>query len=144
MDMQERILRIRSNAYSALKQDTADVLDVTVPPASIGRLLDRVDDIAKEHGINLPAYGHVGDGNLHVHIMKGDDSKKDLVETIRTEVYQASVALGGVITGEHGIGRTRLACVSKYVGEDEILIMRKIKEVFDPENILNPGVKIPR
>lgn len=144
MDLQEKILRIRSNVYSALKQDTADILDVTVPPASIGRLLDRVDEIAREHGVYLPAYGHVGDGNLHVHIMKGDNSKKDSVETIRREVYQAGVALGGVITGEHGIGRTRLECISKYVGEDEILIMRKIKEVFDPKDILNPGVKIPR
>ena len=140
---QNRISRIRSSVYSVLKADTADILDVTVPPANMGKLVDAIDDIARKRGVYLPAYGHAGDGNLHLHIMKDQEQSRDFIKELRNEIYKATATLEGVITGEHGIGRTRIECISSFVAENEIDLMRKIKKIFDPNNILNPGVKIP-
>jgi len=81
-DEQERILRIRSDIYSVLKPETADILDITVPPANIGKLIEAVDNIAKKYGTYLPTYGHAADGNLHVHIMKKD---LEIIESLRTK-----------------------------------------------------------
>jgi glycolate oxidase len=140
---QKRIMRIRSNTYLALKPETADILDVTVPPANIGRLIDAVDEIAKKYNAYLPAYGHAGDGNLHVHIMKkGEGEGLEYIEKLRNEIYKVSLELGGVITGEHGIGKIRTESLKLYLNEKEVELMRKIKKIFDPNNILNPGTKI--
>jgi glycolate oxidase len=139
---QSRIWKIRSGVYSALKADTADLLDVTVPPANIGKLIDAVDDIARKHRVSLPAYGHAGDGNLHVHIMKEQERGTDFAQTLRNEIYRTAADLEGVITGEHGIGRTRIDCIDSFMDRNELDLMRKIKKIFDPNNILNPGAKI--
>jgi glycolate oxidase len=138
-----RIERIRSNLYSVLKAAIADILDVTVPPASIGKLMDAVDETSREYSIRLPVYGHAGDGNLHVHIMRDEKTSEDFVDEVRGRIYDAALKLDGVITGEHGIGKTRIGCVSSYLAADELELMRKIKRTFDPNEILNPGVKIP-
>jgi glycolate oxidase len=142
-DEQERILRIRSNIYSALKPETADILDVTVPPANIGKLIDAVDEIAKKYNAYLPAYGHAADGNLHVHIMKkGEGEGLEYVKNLRNEIYKVGLELGGVITGEHGIGKIRTESLKLHLNEKELELMRKIKKIFDPNNILNPRTKI--
>jgi len=143
MDEQRKISRIRSEIYTVLKRETADILDATVPPASIGKLMDAVDDIGKKYAVHLPAYGHVGDGNLHIHIMKENGKDESYIEKLRDEVYRATMTLNGVITGEHGIGRTRVASMHSFINHQEMNLMRKIKTLFDPKNILNPGVKIP-
>jgi glycolate oxidase len=140
---QNRIERIRSNIYTALKANTADILDATVPPANIGKLIDAVNEIARKHSIHLPVYGHAGDGNLHVHIMKNQKTDTNFIDEVRNQIYDASVKLEGVITGEHGIGKTRIQLVNKYITHDKLELMRKIKKTFDPNNILNPGAKIP-
>ncbi|MCS7365571.1 MAG: FAD-binding oxidoreductase, partial [archaeon GB-1867-035] len=141
-DQQERILRIRSNIYLALKPNTADILDTTVPPANIGKFIDEVDRIAEKYNAYLPAYGHAGDGNLHIHIM--DEGKSiEYIEKLRNEIYDAAFKLGGVITGEHGIGRIRKSSLTNYMDKKQLELMKKIKEVFDPNNILNPGAVIP-
>ena len=134
---QNRILRIRSNIYTALKSDMIDILDVTVPPSELEKLMNVVDELSAEYNVYLPAYGHAGDGNLHIHIMK-DVESMELADKIRREIYEAAVNLGGVITGEHGIGKIRLKSLSMVLGEKYIEIMRGIKRVFDPNNILNP------
>ncbi|HML03846.1 MAG TPA: FAD-linked oxidase C-terminal domain-containing protein, partial [Candidatus Bathyarchaeia archaeon] len=140
---QGRIEKIRSSLYSVLKADTADILDVTVPPANVEKLIEAVDEIAGRFSVRLPVYGHVGDGNLHVHIMKGSKRGEDFVDEVRGQIYDAGVRLGGVITGEHGIGRIRIRSISNYIADNKLELMRKIKKTFDPNNILNPGVKIP-
>jgi len=140
---QSRIEKIRSNLYSVLKANTADILDVTVPPANIGKLIDAVNEIAEKYSIRLPIYGHAGDGNLHVHIMKDENRGRDFIDEVRSQIYAAGVRLEGAITGEHGIGKTRIQSVSNYIPDNKLELMRKIKRTFDPNNILNPGVKIP-
>jgi glycolate oxidase len=75
--------------------------------------------------------------------MKDPKRGEGFVDEVRGQIYDAGVRLEGVITGEHGIGRTRSRSVSNYVAYDKLELMRKIKKSFDPNNILNPGVKIP-
>lgn len=141
-DEQERILRIRSNIYSVLKPETADILDVTVPPANLGKLMDAVNEIAKKYSAYLPVYGHAADGNLHVHIMKEEGESLEYMEKLKSEIYKVGLELGGVITGEHGIGKIRTKSLCLYLNEKELALMKSIKKMFDPNNIMNPGTKI--
>lgn len=134
---QDRILKIRSNMYTALKPYVVDILDVTVPPASLGDLMDALDGIAAKYGVYLPVYGHAGDGNLHIHIMR-DAGSMELVEKLRHEIYMAAIELGGVITGEHGVGKIRLKSMRMALSDKHVEIMRSIKKMLDPNNILNP------
>ncbi len=138
---QSTILDIRSNIYTSLKNDTADILDVTVPPANMGRLIDEIDKIAKKFDTHIPVYGHAGDGNLHPHILKKE--KDGRFEEVKKEIYKVATSLGGVITGEHGIGKTRVNDVSLNLSEGVVNLMQGIKKIFDPNNILNPGAVLP-
>ena len=139
---QNKIVKIRSNVYTALKADVFDILDITVAPSKLGALMDLLDGIAEKYGTRIPLYGHAGDGNLHVHVMKENDVKLDY-EKVKKEIYAASVSLGGVITGEHGIGSIRIKYLDLLLSQKEIELLRAIKRVFDPNNILNPGKVLP-
>ena len=141
---QERILRIRSNIYTALKSRMVDILDVTVPMSRLGDLMNAVDEIAKKYGVYLPVYGHAGDGNLHIHVMKEDGRIPGYVKEIKNEIYGAGIRLGGVITGEHGIGKLRIKEFERFLSEKEKSLMKEIKRIFDPNNILNPGKIFPQ
>jgi glycolate oxidase len=138
---QTDILKIRSEIYTALKPKLADALDITVPPASIGRVLDAVDEIAQRFDTDIPAYGHAADGNLHPHLMM-DLQERGILKEVKREVYKAAVDLGGVITGEHGVGKTRLGEFDLYVDEKSRELMRGIKKLFDPNDILNPRTAV--
>jgi len=140
---QETILKIRSEIYTALKPDMYDILDVCVPPAYVGMLLDEIDKVAEKYGVVMPVYGHAGDGNVHAHIMLEEGWTKEQYEKLREEVYKVAIKLGGVITGEHGIGEIRKKDLRLNLSEEEIELLRKLKETLDPNNILNPGKVIP-
>jgi glycolate oxidase len=141
---QENILSIRSNLYMVLKPDVLDILDIVVPISKLEETVTSIEDIAKESGVPLPVYGHAGDGNLHVHIMPKQGAEKSAyLDDLTDRIYKVAVALGGVITGEHGIGRTRMVKVEKYLSGTEIELMRNMKRIFDPNNIMNPGAKVP-
>jgi glycolate oxidase len=101
---QDLILRIRSELYPVLKKTMYDTLDVTLPPASMAGFLDELDRVAGKYGVELPAIGHAGDGNLHVWINIREGWRPEDYEKIKEEVYDKVIELGGVITGEHGIG----------------------------------------
>ena len=140
---QSRVLRIRSNIYLALKHETADILDIAVPASSMGKLMDAIDKIAERFSTIIPMYGHAGDGNLHPHLMKNlAERGSENLRQAKREIYRETVKLGGVITAEHGLGRIRIPdldiCLNKKEGE----LMRDIKKIFDPNNILNPGCAI--
>jgi len=140
---QESILRIRSNIYTALKSEMIDILDVTVPISRLSDLMNRIDKIAEKYGVYLPVYGHAGDGNLHIHLMKEDGKIPKYIKEIKNEIYSAGIQLGGVITGEHGIGKLRIEEFQMFFSEKGISLMREIKRIFDPNNILNPGKIFP-
>lgn len=136
---QDRILKMRSEIYSAMKDKSAELLDVTVPPASIGVMMDMVDAIARKYNTHIPMYGHVGDGNYHAHLLN-ELNDRGLVHQVKREIYAEAIKMGGVITGEHGIGRTRVPDLDLIPDGKPWELMRAIKTAFDPNNILNPGV----
>jgi len=140
---QDRILKIRSNIYTALKPNMIDILDIAVPINRLCDLMDRIDSISEKYGVYLPVYGHAGDGNLHIHIMKEDGEAPANIREIENEIYSASISLGGVITGEHGIGKLRIGEFERFIPEEERELMMKIKRIFDPNGILNPGKIFP-
>jgi len=142
---QNDILSIRSNIYLTLKPYSMDILDVGVPPASIERLVEALDEIAEEYGMYLPIFGHAGDGNLHSHLLmkKAGGVKERDLEKVKKEIYDVTVGLGGTITAEHGIGKIRIENLHQYLSEKAIEIMKEIKEIFDPNKVLNPGTVVP-
>jgi glycolate oxidase len=140
--LQADILKLRSDFFSTFKDRTADALDITVPPANIGALLEKVDEIARKYNTVIPTYGHAGDGNLHSHIMK-ELVERGILRQVKREVYAETIKLGGVITGEHGIGQIRNKDLDLVPDQKQFELMAGIKKLFDPNNILNPGVGLP-
>lgn len=140
-DEQAAILKMRSEIYSAMKDKTADILDVTVPPNSVGVIMDKIDNIARRFDTTIPMYGHAGDGNFHPHLMN-DLRDNGKVREVKREIYKEAIKLGGVITGEHGIGIIRISELDLCPETKSWELMKGIKNVFDPNNILNPGVAI--
>jgi len=142
---QDDILSIRSNIYLILKPYVMDVLDVAVSPASMIKLMDALDEIAEEYDMYLPIIGHAGDGNVHPHILTkkaGGVTKEDL-EKVKKKIYDVTIGLGGTITAEHGIGKIRIKNLRQCLDDKAIEIMKKIKKIFDRNNILNPGTVVP-
>jgi glycolate oxidase len=139
---QDNVLNIRSSIYSALKTETIDILDITVPTAELERVIEAIDGIAKKHATHFPIYGHAADGNLHVHIMRKQDEGPEYADNVRDSIYEIATKAGGVITGEHGIGKVRTGKLPIYLTKKELDLMKSIKRIFDPNGILNPETKI--
>ncbi len=116
--------------------------DTVVPRAKIPELIGGVKKISGKYGITTICYGHAGDGNVHVNILKdkADNTtwEKNLDTAIR-EIFELTVSLGGTISGEHGIGYSQKNYLPIAIAKDEIELMKEIKKAFDPNNILNPG-----
>jgi glycolate oxidase len=139
---QDNILRIRSNIYNALKSETIDILDTTVPPSELEKVMGEVEKAAEKWGADVRFFGHAADGNLHIHIMKGPGMSTQRAEDLRDEIYDMATRAGGVITGEHGIGKVRVGKPQSLMTEREFQLMKSIKRIFDPNGILNPETKI--
>ncbi|RLG09082.1 MAG: hypothetical protein DRN68_02485 [Thaumarchaeota archaeon] len=135
---QTNILKIRSEIYLALKDELIDILDTTVPPAKMVDLIETVNKLAEKYETYIPAFGHAGDGNLHLHIMRKEGWGRDEYNRLRDEIYEKTIQLGGTITGEHGIGYVRRECFERFMDRKALELMKKIKKIFDPNNILNP------
>ena len=116
--------------------------DTVVPRFELPSLLSGVKEIGKKYGFQSVCYGHAGDGNLHVNIIKGDLTDDqwniELPKAIR-EIFQLTVSLGGTISGEHGIGWVQKEYMDIPFSDTEIELMKSIKKTFDPKNILNPN-----
>ncbi len=124
-------------SISAYKEE-----DTVVPRAELPKLVKGVKEICERYGITAICYGHAGDGNVHVNILKGtmsDDTWEHQLDTAVREIFRLTVSLGGTISGEHGIGYSQKGYLSIAVGETERRLMREIKKIFDPKGILNPG-----
>jgi glycolate oxidase len=138
---QAEILKIRSEVYSAMKPRIAGDSDITVPPANLGQMLDALDAIAKKYDTTIYTIAHAGDGNFHPYMLK-ELIERGTAEEVKEAIYKEAVKLGGVITGEHGVGKIRLKYLEYMMEPAQEEIMRGIKKVFDPNNILNPGTAI--
>ena len=104
----------------------------------MGKLMDAIEKIAEKFNAYIPTYGHAADGNLHSHIMIEKGKGLDYVKKLKKEIYKTAIDLGGIITGEHGIGKIRIEDLNLCLSEKEIQLMEGIKKLFDPNNILNP------
>lgn len=116
--------------------------DTVVPRAALPQLLSKVKEIGKKYGFESVCYGHAGDGNLHINILKNNLTDEqwntDVTQGI-VEIFRVCKQLGGTISGEHGIGLVQKPYLNIVFEEEHFRLMRGIKAVFDPNNILNPG-----
>ncbi len=135
--------RARRVISEALKS-TGEVAheDVVVPRSKIPELLKYIEQLESTYGLPIAVYGHIGDGNLHVNILKRgipDDVWQQRLPTLVHALYSKVVSVGGKISGEHGIGLAKRQYLSMSVSPEEIALMRNMKRMLDPNNILNPG-----
>jgi len=142
-NQKEQLWKIRSLVAEAVKANSVyKEEDTVVPRAELAKLLKGVKEIGVKYGFNSVCYGHAGDGNLHVNIIKGDMTHKDwntrLIYGIR-EIFELTKSLGGTISGEHGIGLVQKDYMDIVLSEKNIEIQKGIKKLFDPNQILNPG-----
>lgn len=119
--------------------------DATVPRSKIPAMMERLNAIRDKYQLNLVVFGHAGDGNLHPNIItdKRNETEMKKVEEAVSEIFKAAVELGGTLSGEHGIGLMKAPYMEMELGEAGLLMMKKIKEAWDPNNILNPGKIFP-
>jgi len=133
----QRLIEAREKAFWIAKGAGADdIIDIVVPRASISDYMAQVGDIAKESGAFIAGCGHAGDGNIHLSVYKPDPEERSKV--LHT-LFDAGMALGGVISGEHGIGTTKRKYFLELEDPVKVDLMRRIKAAFDPNGILNPG-----
>lgn len=135
--------RIRRNIGNSVRYNSVyKEEDTVVPRAELPTLLRGVKEIGRRYGFKSVCYGHAGDGNLHVNIIRGELSDEQWNVGLRepiSEIFQLCVKLGGTISGEHGIGLVQKPYLHIALAEANLNIMRGIKQVFDPNGILNPG-----
>jgi glycolate oxidase len=142
-EQKQSLWKLRRIVGEAVKGDSIyKEEDTVVPRAHLPQLLSCVKSIGKKYGFRSVCYGHAGDGNLHVNIVKGemtdDDWNNKLPLGIR-EIFTEVVKLGGTISGEHGIGLVQKSYMDIAFSEQQLSLMKSIKKVFDPKGILNPG-----
>ncbi len=142
-DEEDRLWDVRrAISPSLMKYGTLKINeDVVVPRSRVPELIARVEEIGRRHNTFVANFGHAGDGNIHVNFM----CDRDNPETIQRarmcvkETFALSVALGGSISGEHGIGYVKAAYLEMAIDAPTLEVMKGIKKVFDPNGILNPG-----
>ncbi len=115
--------------------------DVTVPRSALPELLEKFYAIADKYNIKIPCFGHTGDGNVHTNVMvDGSDPKQvEIGYKAIEEVFQATIDLGGTLSGEHGIGLAKAPYMKMAFTDAEMELFKRIKKAFDPNNILNPS-----
>lgn len=119
--------------------------DVVVPVSQIPTLIDRLHALSQEHHIPIVTFGHIGNGNLHVNLMiDPENAQQTQAATPCLEaVFQSVLALGGTLSGEHGVGMAKQAYIADEIDAPTLALMRNIKTLFDPKHILNPGKVFP-
>jgi glycolate oxidase len=117
--------------------------DVAVPRSAIPRMIARAKEIGRNRGLDVATYGHAGDGNLHVNVMYDRPEQRPDVDAALGEVLRAAVELRGTITGEHGVGLAKRDYLEVEQGPQLVALQRRLKAVFDPEGLLNPGKIFP-
>ncbi|MFW5855662.1 MAG: FAD-binding oxidoreductase [Bacillota bacterium] len=141
----ERVWSVRRNIAEAFKvvSPHQSLEDIVVPIANIPDLMPYLEEISNKYDIQVPCYGHAGDGNLHATLVKNPEHSMekwyDIEEKALEDLYRATKELGGTISGEHGIGSKRKEFMKIVSDPVELEMMKRIKKAFDPNNIMNPG-----
>jgi glycolate oxidase len=139
----EKLLTARRSAFTALARlrPTTILEDATVPRSRIADMVLRINEIARKYNVTIATFGHAGDGNLHPTATTDARDKEEVhrVEEAFAEIFEATIELGGTITGEHGVGLVKAPYLEWKVGAPGIEVMKGIKAAFDPQGLLNPG-----
>jgi len=143
----EQLWKLRRRVGEAVKANSIyKEEDTVVPRFELPKLLAAVKEIGQKYGFKSICYGHAGDGNLHINIIKGDlpESRwvNDLPQAIR-ELFECTVSLGGTLSGEHGIGYVQKAYMPIAFSEVHMTLLRGVKAIFDPKGVMNPGKIFP-
>jgi glycolate oxidase len=142
-EQKQTLWKMRRRVAEAVKSNSIyKEEDTVVPRYELPRLLQGVKEIGNKYGFHSVCYGHAGDGNLHVNIIKNNLSDPEWNDTLPLgirEIFELTVKLGGTISGEHGIGYVQKPYLDIAFNEVQINLMKNIKKLFDPNNILNPG-----
>lgn len=118
--------------------------DVVVPRSEIPTLIRRLEEMEKKFGVPILSFGHAGDGNFHVSMMIQDTKEhREKAEEAVVELFEETMKLGGTLSGEHGIGLSKAPYLAMELSPDTIAAMKRVKALFDPNNILNPGKIFP-
>jgi glycolate oxidase len=130
----------REKAFWVAKANGADdIVDVVVPRAAIPAFMSRVAELASQHGALVAGCGHAGDGNVHMGVFQPD---AEVRSRLLRAIFEAGMALGGAISGEHGLGRERAPYFLALEDPAKVALLRRVKEAFDPHRILNPGLAV--
>ncbi len=133
----------RKSAYAVMARVNYNLFveDLSVPMSQLANMLRVISDIGKKYDLKIPTVGHVGDGNLHPAISYDGTNAKEVkrVEEATVELFEKVIALGGTLTGEHGIGLAKAPLMPLEHDDVAMDMMRALKRLFDPNNILNPG-----
>lgn len=142
----DRVWSARRAALSALAQlkPTVVLEDATVPRSQVPAMIRAIEEIGRKFKLPIGTFGHAGDGNLHPTILTDRRNQEEWrrVEAAVAAIFEAALALGGTLSGEHGIGKAKSRFLEKEVGPGTILYSKRIKAALDPKNILNPGQSI--
>ncbi len=143
-ERKESIWNARGAFLEAIKGGTPgmDECDVVVPREHIAAFVRHSIAIGREEGVRICSFGHAGDGNLHIYACQDalpPAQWKAKVQRVMDALYREARAMGGEVSGEHGVGHAKRGYLAQSVGEDALELMRGIKRVFDPRGILNPG-----
>jgi glycolate oxidase len=141
-DEGEMFVEARRIAFPAIEARGALLLeDVGAPVPMLPRLLESIAAVASSYDVEIPVVAHAGDGNTHPIIVydAGDPAAEERARSAFAEVMRRTIELGGTITGEHGVGRTKKAALPDQLGPDVMALTRRVKDALDPDGILNPG-----
>ncbi|HEU4582807.1 MAG TPA: FAD-linked oxidase C-terminal domain-containing protein [Polyangiaceae bacterium] len=141
----ERLWDVRSNMSATLRRTARHKLseDIAVPRRRLGELIDRLAALSERREVRSVAYGHAGDGNLHVNFLWDDPAEEARVQVAVRELFELTVALGGTLSGEHGVGVLKAPYLPLEQSPELIALQRSLKRSFDPEGLLNPGKIFP-
>lgn len=117
--------------------------DVVVPRSQIPKLIDTCQELSARFGLLMPSYGHAGDGNIHVNFLWNDPEEEPKVHQAIEALFQRVVALGGTLSGEHGVGVLKAPYLPIEQGPELIALQERVKALFDPKQLLNPGKIFP-